>query len=169
MVMPRVQIVQDTVLLEGFAGLGTRFPVFVRKRFRQLALPIRKRLLAKLRIKPGPVVYANKGKLRWKSRKQQKAFFASDGFGGGIPTIRTDSYIDSFDVTIVQTAYSGFMQAENDHPGAIYIGGPEQQPFHADTGWQLYTPVIEEERAATTELLADQLLFLKDPTLRGEV
>src|SRR6266704_2116274 len=38
-------------------------------------------VLKAFRTEPGAVVYP----IQWKSAKQRKAFFASNGFGGGIP------------------------------------------------------------------------------------
>ena len=44
--------------------------------------------LQDLRFQPGPTGTPER-KIEWTSRKQQQAFFASNGFGGGITTKRT--------------------------------------------------------------------------------
>lgn len=87
--------------------------------------------------------------IQWKSRKQQQAYFASKGFGRGIPTQRTGglrygwhyetrSSETSISVKIYNTAQS------QEWRGGINVGlifneqfvtGIYQQPFHKFTGW----------------------------------
>lgn len=70
----------------------------------------------------------------WTSEKQRRAFFATDGFGGGIPTTRTGELFRHFDVTsdrrLLQTAI------ENAYEFAKYIIGKFQQRFHKATGYR---------------------------------
>lgn len=68
----------------------------VRKALEQLRLKIPKvgrkrlydaaRLIAKRMHKPGDEI---EYPVHWDSKKQRRAFFATDGFGAGIPTQRT--------------------------------------------------------------------------------
>lgn len=57
--------------------------------------------------------------IKWDSVRQRKAFFATGGFGGGIPYRRTGKYVGAFryvregDSVSIATSY----------PKAVYIGG----------------------------------------------
>lgn len=91
------------------------------------------RALAKLRIVPGPPIYP----IRWTSERQRKAFFASKGFGRGIPAKRgsppeiTRAWRGEF----IPTPDGGIMALINDAPGVDFVQGFRAQEFHKDTGW----------------------------------
>ena len=114
---------------------------------------------------PGPVHYP----IRWTSERQRRAFFASDGFGRGIPTKRTglvarwDVHVDYdaletmrswlfqlqvFLATLAHKARSTLGSSPKDIiliaitntiPYQRYVTGENQQGFHRDTGW-VYAP-----------------------------
>jgi hypothetical protein len=66
----------------------------------------------------------------------QQAFFASDGFGQGIPTKRRDPGVeDAWQVRVDRRRNDGFMSIFNDDPAAIYVFGAWQSPGHKKTGW----------------------------------
>jgi hypothetical protein len=89
----------------------------------------------------GPVVYP----IAWTSDKQRKAFFATNGFGRGIPTKRTGALNDgwhSFSETI--TGLGTKVIIWNSQSYAQFVVGRftpsrHMQRFHRNTGWQ---PVI---------------------------
>jgi len=68
-----------------------------------------------------PITYP----VKWDSDKQRKAFFATDGFGRGIPTTRTDNYRLGWKVDSMP---NGFLLS-NKHPAGAIGGMP-------DSGWQ---------------------------------
>lgn len=120
-------------------------------------------LLTELRHTPGPVKYP----LEWASERQRRAFFATDGFGRGIPyerTGRTNSLwvvnIDLFDGAVVMTT-------SNSSKAARFTVGRRQQPFHRNTGWQPAKPKIdywnEQARDMAKALLREQARMI----LRG--
>ena len=80
---------------------------------------------------PGPPKYP----IRWKSEKQRRAFFATDGFGGGIPYKRTHQLVAAWKVEVIARRDESVLIIENEANAAQYVYGPDQQPFHADTGW----------------------------------
>jgi hypothetical protein len=84
-----------------------------------------------LRVKPGKPKYP----IKWKSERQRRAFFATDGFGRGIPTKRTDVMIDAWDVKFKATTTGGQLTLINDTPYAEFVVGDDQQPFHKESGW----------------------------------
>ncbi len=107
--------------------------------------------------------------LRWKSRRQQRAFFATDGFGRGIPTERTGALLDSYAVQTNLTDEGGVFEVVNTAPHAPFVIGDDQQPFHEDIGWIQSDddPVYE----AITEFALDEVenlwFTLIDPYLEG--
>jgi hypothetical protein len=89
---------------------------------------------------PGkPIVYP----VPWDSNKQKKAFFASGGFGHGIPTVRTDRYISGWKV--VQNTLQSYTVI-NSVRSAKYIGGLlsglGQSRIHAGR-WPLFRDAID--------------------------
>lgn len=110
--------------------LPARFQKNLAKRMPRLKADI----LTVTAITPGPVVYP----IRWKSERQRRAFFATQGFGRGVPTKRMQEpggVLGGYDVTLQASVDSGQIDLTNDYPGAIYIVGEFQQPFLAINGW----------------------------------
>lgn len=76
--------------------------------------------------------------LRWKSARQRRAYFASRGFGRGIPYQRTRGLQRAWKVgyrPLRADGSGGEIVIRNEDPKAPFVIGAEQQPFHADTGW----------------------------------
>lgn len=63
--------------------------------------------------------------VRWDSEKQRRAFFATNGFGKGIPHKRTHSYRKGWKVK----KFSNGVALQNKHPAGAIGGDPK-------TGWQ---------------------------------
>ncbi len=110
---------------------------------------IEPQLRDELNTTPNKVKYP----IQWTSDKQRKAFFASNGFGKGIPYKRTGTLNRSWrlfvarepnggKIVILNTApYSKFVVgtfAKNDETAYKYI-----QQFHRNTGWQPAKPTAE--------------------------
>ena len=85
--------------------------------------------------------------LRWRSPKQMRWWFASNGDGNGIPYVRTGGIAEAWIITFETTANSFKILINNPADGARFVYGslakdPDaaarfQQPFHADLGWPL--------------------------------
>ena len=71
--------------------------------------------------------------------RQKAAYFASDGFGAGIPYQRKGTFW--FPVTVDWDPETGTLTVIHANPIAKYVVGMFQQPFHKNTGW----PEIENE------------------------
>lgn len=126
-------------------------------RLRQLALSI-------VAVEPGPVHYP----IRWKSRKQQRAYFATDGFGQGIPYRRTGGLVQAWDAKFVLDAEGGAFVIENTSPIADYVIGGDQMPYHADTGWIRADQVIDNEVVPLILNDIEQTFYaVCDPFVRG--
>lgn len=93
-------------------------------------------VLQNLEIIPGPVKYP----IEWTSEKQRRAFFATDGFGHGIPYQRTGKLALAWDFEIEENS----AVIRNKAPASPFVYGSLaksnpggfQQRFHINTGWQ---------------------------------
>ena len=98
------------------------------------------RRIADRMSKPGsPIFYP----VRWDSPKQMRAFFATNGFGGGIPTIRADSIPTGWEVN--QSANG--CEISNNQPGALAVYGSltdRQSLIHIDR-WPPFKEVADDE------------------------
>lgn len=115
-----------------------------------------------------PPVWAG-GRREWESEKQRRAFFATDGFGKGIPYSRTGAYARGWDV-ISRTLQGQFeLVVGNAEDYAEYVGGSlnqrsmvealkYQQKMHRNTGWPLSVDTVDFWLEVSLELF-DQKLF----------
>lgn len=95
--------------------------------------------------KPGkPIKYP----VKWDSERQRRAFFATRGFGSGIPYRRTGRYSKSFQVT--KTGKGAARRAytlENTWPKSMYVGGnaagARQSRIHAGR-WPLIKDTVSK-------------------------
>lgn len=89
----------------------------------------------------GPVVY----KIKWTTQRQERAFFATNGFGKGIPTQRTGALNASWEsVSLTVASLGTSILIWNSQKYAKFVVGTftsiaPMQRFHRNTGWQ---PVI---------------------------
>ena len=97
--------------------------------------------------------------VNWDSEKQRRAFFATDGFGAGIPTGRTGGYVDSWQVQQTRTelgTYASGYVLSNTMAASKYIGGDMlgnyQSNIHKDR-W----PLVRDEFAAEIDALPDDV------------
>lgn len=90
--------------------------------------------------------------IRWTSERQRRAFFASKGFGRGIPTRRTGRIARDWEVVVIASTDGALIALSNPHPEAKFIHGPQPfgQRFHIDTGW---TQIDEIEETFYTETI----------------
>jgi hypothetical protein len=106
-------------------------------------------VIEKLRVIPPKPNYP----LRWKSEKQRRAFFATNGFGKGIPYRRTGELAEGWQTEFVATPAGGEWSVFNNVGYADYVQGLNQQPMHIDTGWVYAPPIIAEADILATDLL----------------
>lgn len=107
---------------------------------------------------PGPVRYP----IRWASEKQRKAYFATNGFGKGIPYKRKSqrAAAETFKVAyVIKTETEASFEITNNWSAAQYVWGrfnntKYQQPFHSDTGWNKATVIRAKVRGFVRSTLA---------------
>lgn len=79
-------------------------------------------------------------KIEWTSEKQRRAYFATDGFGNGIPYRRKGNSSKGWRVFGVRTASGAQVIVRNEWDKAKFVYGQfttqaPQQGFHDITGW----------------------------------
>lgn len=121
----------------------------------------------RLRKAPGAVHYP----IQWTSEKQRLAFFASDGFGHGIPYTRSNELPQAWHVRgDYRNGVTG-ITVYNDAPQSAYVYGDEtgqhQQPMHYNTGWPRFVDAAQVIALESDALIEDALPALFFQTLRG--
>ena len=114
--------------------------------------PFTQRQLDKyLRKEPGAVHYP----IEWTSDKQRKAFFATDGFGGGIPYKRSGELIHDWHVLTTVGSEGIKIDIYNGSDSAQYVYGDDtgkhQQWFHQNTGWPRFAQAAQAITLAVSD------------------
>lgn len=112
-------------------------------------------LMAELQYTPPKRSYPDEYPIEFKPLPslQRPAFFASDGFDGGIPTQRTGALIAAFEIYGEETTQGFNAIVANTKPWSKFVIGSLakrisdaarfQQKFHAITGWKLATVPVQ--------------------------
>lgn len=133
---------------------------------RELRPFISKEVAERLQRAPGAVHYP----IQWTSERQRLAFFATDGFGHGIPYERSGDLVKDWHVR--GDYRNGFtdISVYNDAPQAQYVYGDEeglhQQFFHINTGWPRFVDQAQVIALEADDLIADALPGLFFQALR---
>jgi len=157
--MPRlsIQIKGVKIVRKGLENLKKKIPDVARQRLWNLAVGIRK----EMKVKGAKPTYP----IPWDSDRQRKAFFASNGFGRGIPTKRTGEYTKAWKAIKVQ---EGHYEVSNPLAHAKYIAGnsgsSEPQSKIHQGRWNRFFFVIQ--RALRT--LPKEIRVKVDQVIRDE-
>lgn len=144
------------VLVNDLKTVPRKFKALYRTRINALA----KTTLQKLQRTPPKVKYP----IQWKSRKQQRYFFATRGFGKGIPTQRTGALQAGWKVIDESDFTQGLFTIYNDattrdyFTGAViyfeeFVTGVNQQPFHRNTGWGQSQSILLEAMVSAEDVI----------------
>jgi len=153
--MPQITIQTNVpIVRKGLEKLRAALPTIGHKRLYDAAL----NLLSRMRV-PGA---ASRRPVHWDSFRQLRAYYASGGFGGGIPTTRTDRYVRGWKVERANKGYTVI----NPTPGAKFIGGLSsgagQSQIHVRR-WRLLRDQAEIVRRSLPKLVVDNLrAFVKE-------
>lgn len=133
---------------QGLENLNAELPKIGRRRIYNMMLKIR----SDLRRPGAPVTYP----VRWDSEKQRRAFFATDGFGRGIPTVRTGAYNAGYMIVRTDRGY----RLENRLAYAKYVGGSaygtQQSRIHGGR-WKLMRDIVDEHIETLPEEVAREI------------
>ena len=99
-----------------------------------------------LKHEPTRVVHGESNPYKWTSEKQRRAFFATDGFGGGIPHERTHETVNAWTLTTKDSNWT-MVHAESDSPGAHWVQGDGQQVGHKADGWRKVADIVKANLA----------------------
>ena len=98
--------------------------------------------------------------VKWDSERQRKAFFASDGFSGGIPTQRTGQTMRDWQLVRLDNGYS--LYNADDAASHVYgdINGKGQSSIH-EGRWPLLNDIVIEEIEAhlSDDVIAELRLY----------
>ncbi len=127
----QIQVVIDgRFVRQGLQNLSAAIPEVGRLQIYRTA----QRIYSAMKVKGAKPTYP----IQWDSEKQRRAFFASDGFGGGIPHKRIDQYVNAW--TIERIGDMGY-RIKNESPGAEWIAGDSQSRIHRGR-WPVFRYVI---------------------------
>lgn len=119
---------------------------------------LRSRWIAALRVEPPPA--SNFYPVRWKTRKQQRAFFATNGFGRGIPTVRMHQLSRGWKGSITPFENGGEIAIYNTTPSAVFVYGSldtPRQPMFVKIPWldpfEVSYPFMDEAENVLIETL----------------
>lgn len=105
------------------------------------------RTLARLQTVPGPPKYP----FQFETARQRRAFFASRGFGRGIPASRSNppEVLAAWDGEFISTKDGGILAITNTSDHVEFVQGARAQGFHIDTG---YVQIDDVEQEAFDEM-----------------
>lgn len=137
-------VVDDTYLIDAYIQLLQDAPEVVNKLVNDAVNSNRDRWMSKFREEPRPAVHP----IEWTSKRQQRAFWATNGFGAGIPYQRRSApnrLVDQWRIIVVyQPNRLTELALENNSPIEQFVTGKHQQRFHAITGWYKTDDLIDE-------------------------
>lgn len=118
-----------------------------------------------------------RGKVDWTSEKQKFAFFATNGFGGGIPTRRTGEHRNAWIAKTKREGSAFYFIVDNPLPTSKFIYGSLakkrasalrfQQRFHAQTGWQPATDTVQFWLEAFRERYLEKMKKISKTRFKG--
>lgn len=117
---------------------------------------LKKRILAVRRKEPPPASRAYP--LPFTSDKQRRAFFATKGFGHGIPYRRTGALAEAWDLQVVSSERGGEINITNDNPAAEFVYGVHRQRMFDKIGW-LDPKTQDAKDAAELQEIVEQTWF----------
>lgn len=156
--MIRVDVTVDDVAIRQKEDALVKAPGLMKTAYKRNIGRLRGRVLGRLKVNPGKPHYP----IRWKSEKQRRAFFASDGFGGGIPSTRTGKLLASYDVVVIDTNGGGVLSITNSDPKARFVVGDDVQPFHIDTGYVQIADAATDAREEAIVILRETWFTVTD-------
>jgi hypothetical protein len=149
--MFKASVLPDSDVLGAIVSNMTQAPILMQTAFVLDVRRVDEEVVSRLRVEPPPPRYP----FRWASQKQRRAFFATNGFGRGIPTRRTHDAAQGWRTIFSATPTGGEVAIENPVKYAEFVFGPRQQPGHADTGWAYAPDIVVQAEIRLTELLIE--------------
>lgn len=169
--MIAVEIVPPTAVLNDIQATLQTSPRLMATAYKRNTSRLAQRWKAALGVEPPPA--GQFYPVRWKTRKQQRAFFASNGFGRGIPSQRTHELSKGWKITVDAADKGGSIVVRNAAPEAAFVYGDElneieRQPmFDASLGGIPWLDPLEVNFKYADEantVLVETWFTVSDPT-----
>jgi len=168
--MIRASVTQSEDNLRAVQDAAAQLPQAIDRWARREVRPfVTQQVDRRFRQEPGRVHYP----IEWTSERQRLAFFATDGFGRGIPYQRTGDLVKAWHVRADYTGGLTEIRVFNDAPASEYVYGDErgqhQQQFHRNTGWPRFVDVIQAVALETDLFIEDGLPYVMAQVLSGKM
>lgn len=136
-------------ILDAMTDNAIRSPALMATLWQRSMTRLGQRGVEQLSVEPGA---PPAGITRLMTERQRRAFFATNGFGGGIPHQRTHGLAQGWKYKVVTLENGGAFTIYNEVPGINYVEGWDQQPFLAAMGWQFAPPVLADISAEADDI-----------------
>lgn len=146
-------------VFEALAEQMQKTPALLNTALRRQASKAKTRMLGRLREEPSNPQHP----IRWKSEKQKRAYFVTDGFGRGIGAPRTHALSEGWKVDIDGSNFFS-MDVYNTQDYTRFVEGEDKQPFHIDTGWLDANPILRDESERFEDVIIETYFTVGDPT-----
>lgn len=140
-------------------AVASRAPKLMQTAFKRNSARLRKALRDELAAEPPRF----RGKRRWTSARQRAAYFASNGFGAGIPYTRSHRLAKAWRVEVEGNEQSAALVASNPSPAATFVQGPRAQRMHIDSGWNQLEPTTAKYQERFRVVLRETWSTLTNP------
>lgn len=148
----------DTTALEAVDENLRVMPRLLQTALRRRQRALKRQVLKIVAVAGKPVEYP----IPWTSDLQRRAFFATDGFGSGIPYERTDTLIKSWDAAFEFTPEGGGFAVWNTDPKAPFVVGEFQQPMFAGR-WVNAPRALDEFAPVVVNDVEQTMITVGDP------
>lgn len=146
-----VNVRVDTTVLDAIRATARKAPGLMTTAYTRATRRLRARMLTELR-KPGKPSFPGITKLM--TPKQRKKFWATNGFGHGIPYQRTGALEAGYAVEIAPLdSNAAAMVITNSQDYQTYVSGAQVQPFHIERWVQVTDVAIDFEAQANDVLI----------------
>lgn len=146
-----VNVRVDASVLDAIRETARKAPGLMTTAYTRATRRLRARMLNDLRQAGKP---SFPGITKLMTPKQRKKFWATNGFGHGIPYQRTGALEAGYSVEITPLDKDGAaMVINNSTDYAIYVSGAQVQPFHIDRWVQVVDVAVEYEALANDVLI----------------
>lgn len=157
-----VNVRVDTSVLDAIRETARKSPGLMLTAYTRATRRLRARMLNTLR-QPGKPSFPGITKLM--TPKQRKKFWATNGFGHGIPYQRTGTLEAGYSVEIAPLdSDAAAMVISNDNDYATYVSGAQVQPFHIDR-WVQVVDVAVDYEAEANEVLTETWFTVSSPEI----
>lgn len=164
----RVQVASNFRQLGKLNRFAKEYPQAVKIAAQNAAREITPGLLQDLAVAPP----RPRRKIEWTTERQRRAYFATNGFGRGIPSRRTGGATLQWKVNFATSKDVVTMTVSNPNDYLRYVrvnpkrGRSQIQRFHKITGWREVSPIIETHKKEARQSFTRNLQIERERRLK---